>query len=167
MNFSAIKSEIARYDALHATLPSGDICLGAQTLSYSLATMIAGYLNRHEDDFIAAHRDDLTLFCEKMVAFSPYYSSRRLLQGRFYTHLGCHAEAATAFREAYEIEKDTHYAWPHLQPRADNAQILMWLGFALCHTGQNREGRKYMLAGQDMENAVMAATTTNLKPEPR
>lgn len=166
MDFSAIKNEIARYDTLHASLPSGSICLGAQMLSRTLALMIAGYLNRREDDFITANRDDLTFFCAKMVEFSPYLSSRRVLQGHFLINLGNFPEAAAAFHEAYEIEKDTHYAWPHLQKREDTARILVWYGYALFHAGQEDEGRRYFEEGHAIQNILNKRKEDKPSPNP-
>lgn len=166
VDFSKIKAEIAKYDTLHAALPAGSICMGAQALSRELAQMIAGHLNRREDDFITAHRDDLTYFCQKMVEFSPYYSSRRVLRGQFLVKLGQFPEAMASFHEAYEIEKDTHYAWPHLQKREDTARILIWYGYALYHTGQEDEGRRYFEAGHAMDRRLKAGQEDKSSPKP-
>lgn len=170
-DFTQFDNEIKRYDAVHLQNNGEGTAMGAQELSRNMAKAIAQLLPQLSAETDKDKLSKLTHLCAKMVEFSPYLSARRILQGQFYLQIKDFKNAAVSFMEAYNIEKDVTKAWPHLQKTEVNAGLLVWMGYALYHSGEVDLGKRFFDVGQkraaEIKQVNDANETTGQKPDDR
>ncbi len=153
-DFTSFDKDIERYDLIHAQNDklndNKGTTMGAQELSRKIAQKIAGLLPDLDENTPKEDIEKISYLCSKMVEFSPYLSIRRILQGQFYLQIKDFKNAAVSFMSAYNIEKDeVGYRWPYLQPTETNAGLLVWMGYALFHSGETHMGKTFFELGKE------------------
>lgn len=147
--------ELARYAVTRTEDGGNSANFGTQELSRMIATAIVQLLPQLNSETPRAHLDKISDLCSNAVELSPNKSARRILQGQFYLQIRDFKRATVSFIEAYNIEKDVEaYKWPHLPKTEGNASLLVLMGNALYHAGDEDMAKMFFDVGREWSETM-------------